>query len=91
MDKLAKLVQALEGEINLGKPQPQAIPTSLSVRRIKTIEGIFQHRNVKDWISDPHIEKLTKILDNCILAKLDPITVYWVGNGWCCIDGHHWS
>lgn len=89
MDKLAQLISSLEGEIRLGKTQPKPNPTTLSVRRIKTNEDIFQHRNVKDWISEPHIEKLTKILNGCPLAQLDPITVFWIGNAWCCIDGHH--
>jgi hypothetical protein len=89
MDKLTQLISGLEGEIKLGKTQPKPNPTTLSVRRIKTKEDIFQHRNVKGWISEPHIEKLTKILDGCPLAQLDPITVFWTGNAWCCIDGHH--
>ena len=41
----------------------------------------------KDWDSDKHVAVLKRGVKGG--DTLDPLTVFWTGNGWTCIDGHH--
>lgn len=62
----------------------------LPVKAIRTRETVFQHRAAWSGQSDYHRDELTKALKNLRHDEdLEPITVWWSGRAWYCIDGHH--
>ncbi len=73
-------------QVERGKPIPKTLPTSLSFQRIKTRPAVFQHRQPAKHASKAHVRELVKALGR---AALDPLTVWWDGKAWVCIDGHH--
>lgn len=78
----------LVAAIKNGHLQP-ASPQTLPLCDIKTCPEVFQHRSGNKWRSSAHVEELARALKNANGKPLEPITVFWVGDGWCCIDGHH--
>ena len=77
----------LEQQVENGKPQPKETPQSLPLLKIKLIPEVFQHRKHVPWKSEPHIKTLAQAIQNNQL--LEPVTVWWSGKHWICIDGHH--
>ncbi|WNB75958.1 hypothetical protein [Methylomonas koyamae] len=82
-------VRKLELRIAEGKPRPKTIPRHLPAHKIKTTPEVFQYRH-RGEIDESHATTLTRALRNNQNGKpLDPITVFWTGKEWTCIDGHH--
>lgn len=72
-----------------GQPAPQGEPTELHLGQVAIIDEVFQHRSGNQAASRAHVDELTKALERNQGRALDPITVFWAGDGWCCVDGHH--
>lgn len=89
---LLKHKAILESRIEAGSPAP-ASPEFLPLNSIEVIPQVFQHREDAQWASDDHIQTLVKGMKNSTKAAkkrpLEPLTVFWAGNGWVLIDGHH--
>lgn len=78
----AKLTKAYSG----GKPQP-SIGDSLSLWSIQIIPEVFQVRAPNEADSIRHITDLAGVIK--AQGSVDPISVWWSGAEWVCIDGHH--
>jgi hypothetical protein len=80
----------LKRQVAKGKP-PGHTPTELQWREITLRPEVFQQRKPSKHLSDAHIRELAKSVEAAPERSLDPITVWWDGKGWTCIDGHHRS
>ncbi|MCK0512349.1 hypothetical protein [Aromatoleum buckelii] len=71
--------------------QPMEVPGDiLPVKDIQIRESVFQHRERGSGQSLYHEAELTKALQGLRSDEdLEPITVWWSGAAWYCIDGHH--
>lgn len=78
----------IEERISQGKPQP-ADPETLELDAIVIMEEVFQHRSNNLIPSRKHVDELTRALRNAKGAPLAPVSVYWIGDGWALVDGHH--
>jgi len=67
-------------------PAPEK-PAELFPQQIFFMPELFQHRLPKEWDSDKHVATLTRVVKGG--ETLEPLTVFWTGSGWTCIDGHH--
>lgn len=76
-------------QLEHGKAQPAVAPSELSLRSIRRWPGVFQHRNLRGRHSSDHVQELSAAIRHSPTKTLDPITVWWDGKGWACIDGHH--
>lgn len=74
--------------IKQGKPAPAKV-SKLRLRDILSLPSAFQHRSNNQAASESHVWELIKHLERHPLQAFSPLTVYWVGDGWCVIDGHH--
>ncbi len=82
-------VRELEQRIAEGKSSPKTIPRYLPANKIKTKPEVFQHRH-RGELDESHVSKLARNLRNNPNGEpLAPITVFWTGREWTCIDGHH--
>lgn len=79
--------KAAAARLKAGDPCPSPLPTSLKPDSIKTDPELFQFRNPLQHASRAHVEVLTKPVRDG--GALDPLEVWWGGDGWYCIDGHH--
>ena len=77
-----KLTKAHTG----GKPQP-SIGDSLPLWSIRTIPEVFQVRDPNEADSVRHIADLAGVIK--AQGSVDPISVWWSGAEWVCVDGHH--
>lgn len=85
----AKAFKAIEKRIRRGSSPYPAAPVELLLREVATFEPLFQTRSPSDDESETHIRKLHRAI-KCRRGKpLDPVQVFWVGDAWMCIDGHH--
>lgn len=87
-------VAALKAWITNGTPAPLPAPERLPVGAIVSVPEVFQPRSGGErWRSDAHTNNLAGSLqvtqEAGERATLGPILVYWVGDGWACLDGHH--
>lgn len=80
-------LSALTEQVAQGKPAPETPPQYLSARGIRFCKPVFQHRQPLKHVSEAHVKELAKAPQHG--KDLDPITVWWDGKGWACIDGHH--
>lgn len=81
-------VNELQARIAAGStPAPNL--TELAIGDLEIIDAVFQHRSGNQAGSGQHIDSLVKSLRNRKGVALDPIVVFWVGDGWVLIDGHH--
>lgn len=71
----------------VGKPQPQPHPNELHFGVIKMRPEVFQHRRPAAHISERHIRALRDAVAK--YGTLEPVTVWWDGRSWVCVDGHH--
>jgi hypothetical protein len=78
--------QALKAQHAAGKAEPTAAPEFLTVGKIKRWPEVFQHRTFIQAQSDSHVMNLAKAAAH---GDLEPVTVWWDGKKWACIDGHH--
>lgn len=77
----------LATQVAQGKPVPETLPQYLCPEEIRLCKPVFQHRQPLDHVSQAHIRELAKTPQRG--KDLDPITVWWDGKWWACIDGHH--
>jgi len=82
-------IEKLRKSIENGLPDPKLKPEYLTLDEIRTATDVFQHRSGNQAQSEAHIVNLMKVLERNDEATFTPITVYWIGKTWCCIDGHH--
>lgn len=78
---------SLRDQLRSGKPQPTRKPQWLTARSIKQHPGVFQHRRPAKHASEAHIRALVSALGSA--GVLEPVTVWWDGKAWACVDGHH--
>jgi ParB-like chromosome segregation protein Spo0J len=66
-------------------------PSRLQLSAIRTCEAVFQPRNVQDAFlaSDSHVKTLIEAVKDGGVEAFDPLMVWWSGQGWYIIDGHH--
>lgn len=79
----------LEASIKAGKPAPTGDLKSLALKNVHLRPDVYQHRSGHQAASEYHSNELAKALLRNPTQALDPITVYWIGDRWVCIDGHH--
>ena len=79
----------LRYQLTHGKPQPADKPSTLTLRRIKLWPEVFQQRRPEKRISSAHVRMLASKAKASSHGVLDPLTVWWDGKAWACIDGHH--
>jgi hypothetical protein len=82
-------LEELKQQIDTGSPEPEAKPERLAMNDIRECPEVFQHRSGNLAQSQAHTRELVRVLRTRDGKPFDPITVFWVGDGWCCIDGHH--
>jgi len=75
--------QVLKGKL------PVTQPTSLCLSEIKLWPKVFQHRSFGGVSSKGHVMILAAAIKKRKSKCLDPITIWWDGKGWACVDGHH--
>lgn len=75
------------------KNQPFKNPRQLPLNGIRKAFSVFQPRHLNEVdhtiASEGHICELVEALQNSNGEHLDPITVYWSGQAYRIIDGHH--
>lgn len=72
-----------------GRPQPVVHPTHIPLGQIRLWPSLFQHRQPNARASQKHIESLAEIAKRDPSSGLHPMTVWWDGRSWACLDGHH--
>lgn len=82
-------LEELKQQIDAGNPEPDVKPERLAMNDIRECPEVFQHRSGNLAQSQAHIRELVRVLRTRDGKPFDPISVFWVGDGWCCIDGHH--
>ncbi len=80
--------RALERRIRNGSPWHGPAPETLKLAEVGTLEAVFQYRNPLPHKSEAHKNKLTRSVKRTG-EGLGRLSVYWAGDGWVCIDGHH--
>lgn len=78
----------LEQRIERGRPAPSPVPKRLPLEAIETCEAVFQLRHVRKGHSEYFSGALAKALKQQE-EPLAPVVVYWAGDSWICVDGHH--
>lgn len=77
---------------NYQKP-PFERPTIMQLRYIRRALSVFQPRHItkvgESSASDNHCRELINALKVSGGSHLDPITIYWTGQAYRVIDGHH--
>ncbi len=82
----SKAWAALVGRHANGRPQPP-IGDTLALVQVRTIPEVFQVRHPNEADSRGHIADLAAAIR--AQGSVDPISVWWSGYEWVCIDGHH--
>lgn len=83
----SEALAGLREQLRAGKPQPAKRPGWLSLRSIKQHPGVFQHRRPAKHASEAHVRALVSVVNTS--GMLEPVTVWWDGKAWACVDGHH--
>jgi hypothetical protein len=83
--------QAIELRILKGKPEPTRTPKELLLQKIECVQDLFQQRMSGDGepTKAKHVDELVKALRNNKGKPLEPLTVFWGGDSWLLLDGHH--
>jgi hypothetical protein len=79
--------KAAAAQLKAGSPCPTPPPKALTLGSIKTNPALFQFRKPLPHASSAHVAALTKPVRGG--QTLEAVEVWWGGNGWYCIDGHH--
>lgn len=79
----------LEAQVAKGKPQPKLLPIELALVLIRLRPNVFQYRDPRGNASKGHVAALVTAISRSASRSLDPLTIWWDGRGWTCIDGHH--
>ncbi len=88
-----ELARQVEFRRNAGPQQPEPTPRALRWQDIAINAEVFQHRSLTEEAAEEHIKTLAKAIHRGPRgprqAHLEPITVWWDGREWICVDGHH--
>lgn len=86
---MSALVAKLEIEqaIAAGSPPPAEAPRKLPIEAIQQFPEVFQPRGPAGYASNAHVRELARAPRSG--HALDPMTIFWAGNCWAVIDGHH--
>lgn len=79
---------AITAQLANGKAQPTE-PQQLAPAKIHRWPGVFQHRGRRGAEGDDHVKVLAAAVRKSRTGQLSPVTVWWDGKRWVCIDGHH--
>lgn len=80
-------IKAAGARLRCGCPPPEKLPKSLPLPAIKIDSALFQWRGRPQFANTFHIAELTKTpKEGTPLAAVD---VWWGGDGYYLIDGHH--
>lgn len=71
----------------LGSNPPATIPKQLRLSTIECVPVLFQFRDPSQFDSKAHVKALTKTVKEG--KTLEALTVWWSGDGWYLVDGHH--
>ena len=84
-------LRGLTERLSEGKPEPSQHPTKLPLDSIGVIPELFQPRDMRhDKLqSTYHIESLVRAIYANSTHLLNPLSVWWAGESWVVIDGHH--
>jgi hypothetical protein len=84
-------LRGLTERLSDGKPEPSEHPTKLSLDSIGVISKLFQPRDMRhDKLqSTYHVESLVRAIYANSTHLLNPVSVWWAGESWVVIDGHH--
>lgn len=77
----------LKERIDKGQPPPAQKVNRLRLKDILELPVVFQHRGILQSVSESHTVELGRAIQRG--QVLAPIVVYWIGDAWCVIDGHH--
>ncbi|MBT9568649.1 MAG: ParB/RepB/Spo0J family partition protein [Thiobacillus sp.] len=80
--------KTLERRLSNCGPWRGPVPDTIKRSEIETLEGVFQYRNPLPHKSDAHKRRLGRNVKRTGEA-LGRLLVFWAGNAWVCIDGHH--
>jgi hypothetical protein len=84
--------QAVEARIASGRPAPSA-PRVLPWEQIEGIPDLFQQRRIDSEASKQHVQTLARAIKpgprGARQASLEAVAVFWVGDAWALVDGHH--
>lgn len=79
--------------IAAGSPEPAKLPRTLPLAQIEVIPELFQQRHIDEEASAQHVQELARAIKRGPRGpqqdSFTPILVFWVGDGWACVDGHH--
>ncbi|MDO6385270.1 hypothetical protein [Uliginosibacterium sp. 31-12] len=78
----------LEQSRETGLPIPAELPQQLLLEDIGTAPELFHCRKPPQYVSKMHSAELAKVI-TATGAALDPVLIFWTGQGWVCVDGHH--
>lgn len=79
--------QELERLVSEGQSRPDVLPCAVHLSAILKAPELFQFRTPSDVESRQHIHEMSRSVND--RKTLDAILVWWGGQGWYCIDGHH--
>lgn len=77
----------LKERILKGQPAPAHKISRLKLKDIHELPVVFQHRGILQSVSENHAVELGRAIQRG--QVLAPLVVYWIGDAWCVIDGHH--
>lgn len=80
-------VKAAQARRTLGSKPPATTPKQLKLSAIECVTELFQFRVPSQFESKAHVKALTKTVKDG--KTLEALTVWWSGDGWYLVDGHH--
>lgn len=79
-----------EHHASRAEPSPAITDGRLPHRALQVLPAAFQPRALGDQVvSASHVSQLRRVLSRRGQRALDPITVFWSGQAWFVVDGHH--
>lgn len=90
-DTMSEAVALLERHAAApAEPDPAIAADRLPHTVLQVLPAAFQPRALgEDVVSEAHVENLRKVLSRRGDRALDPIVVFWSGQAWYVVDGHH--
>lgn len=88
----ADALEAVRNALEENPKGPSRVPDVLDLKDLRVLESIFQPRDLTFRAGDheAHVDTLAKAIGKPEKPKyLDPITVWWGGDRWYVLDGHH--
>jgi hypothetical protein len=87
-DSLLAAKAKLQERILKGQPAPAQKVNRLKPKDIQECRAVFANR-WNHYIEDHHVRNLAAAIKLHPDQPLAPIVVYWIGDAYCVIDGHH--